>query len=92
MITCPGDADDIWFDAVTGFVFQTGGDGHIGIFKLSLSTGALTFVQQVRTSSLARTSHFDPESRQLFVAVPRPNGQDNIGSSIAAVWVYDIIA
>ena len=88
-VPCPGDADDIWFDKVTGLLYQTGGD-HIGIFKLATSTGALTMVQTVQTSGLARTSHFDAVHRQLFVAVARL--ADRRGKvDPAAVWVYDVL-
>jgi YVTN family beta-propeller protein len=64
--TC-GDADDVFFDGKRDRIYVSCGDGTIDIVQRSPK--GLGPVEQVATSSGARTSLFVPELDRLFVAV-----------------------
>eukprot|EP00658_Telonema_sp_P-2_P029218 TRINITY_DN22255_c0_g1_i1.p1 TRINITY_DN22255_c0_g1~~TRINITY_DN22255_c0_g1_i1.p1 ORF type:complete len:329 (-),score=49.97 TRINITY_DN22255_c0_g1_i1:246-1232(-) len=78
-----GDTDDIWWDAERQRVYQTGGQGLIATFAL-MDDDELVRLADTPTSALARTSLFVPESRLLYLAVPKttPTADE------AAVWIY----
>ena len=81
-IQSAGDADDIWVDG--SVVYLTGGSGEISTFRID--GDRLLASNSTPTSSLARTSLFDPASRRLFVAVPKLKKDD----AEASVWVFDV--
>lgn len=75
---CVGDADDVFYDAGSGLVFVTGGEGYIDVFR------GTTLVNHIATRKGARTSLWLPNERRLIVAVPARAGEP------AALWVYSL--
>lgn len=75
---CVGDADDVFYDAGTGFVMVTGGEGYIDVFRGG------TLINHIATRKGARTSLWLPDRHKLVVAVPARGGEP------AALWVYGL--
>jgi len=73
---CVGDADDVFYEKVSGLVFISGGEGYIDVFR-----GAV-LVNHITTRKGARTSLWLPGERKLILAVPARGGDE------AALWVY----
>ncbi len=71
---CPGDADDLWFDAAAKRLYVSGGEGFIGVIE---QRGPDLYVPVVRMPSApgARTSFFVPDLRELYLAVPHRASQ-----------------
>lgn len=76
-----GDVDDIWIDAKTSRVYLSCGAGSIDVLERG-EGDAYRMLQRVETPSGARTSLFDPQTRRLYLAVPRR------GSQQAGIRVY----
>jgi DNA-binding beta-propeller fold protein YncE len=72
-IACVGDADDVFYDAVHGRVYVSGGDGRVDVFTVG-EGGTLAAAASVRTADGARTSLLTPDCRTLFVACPAGHG------------------
>jgi DNA-binding beta-propeller fold protein YncE len=73
-LDCCGDADDLFWDADSGRVYVSGGEGCVTVLQRSggdeyRATGT------IKTAPGARTSFFDPEKKQLYVAVPHRGKQ-----------------
>lgn len=77
-VGCVGDADDVFYDAATGLVFVSGGDGYLDVFR------GPTRVNHLPTQKGARTSLWLPAERKLVLAVPARAGKP------AALWIYGI--
>ena len=75
---CVGDADDVFYDATTGLVFISGGEGYLDIFR----GGRL--VNHISTRKGARTSLWVPEEHKLILAVPARGREE------AALWIYGL--
>ena len=69
-----GDADDIFYDATTGRIYVSGGEGAISVFEQK-DPDTYNLVDKVDTAEGARTSLFVPESRTLYLAVPHRGDQ-----------------
>ncbi len=78
-----GDADDLFYDAMSRRLLASCGAGWIDVLDVPVG-GAPRLRARVPTASGARTSLFDPASRRLFVAVPHR------GEQAAEVRVYEI--
>ena len=76
-----GDADDIFYDAISQKIFVIGGEGAIDVF-LQEDTDHYRLVGRVPTASGARTGLWVPELGQLYLAVPHR------GSQQAEIRVY----
>ena len=74
--SCVGDADDVFYDARSGLIFVTGGEGYLDVFR------GTTLVNHLATRKGARTSLWLPDQRKLILAVPARGGEP------AALWVY----
>jgi DNA-binding beta-propeller fold protein YncE len=75
---CVGDADDIFYDAVTGLVFVSGGEGYVDVFRGN------KLINRLATRKGARTCLWLSGERKLIVAVPARGGEE------AELWVYGI--
>jgi hypothetical protein len=75
-----GDADDIYFDDVTGMIIISGGEGYINAFRLD-NQKDIQEIANISTSSGARTSLLIPQLR-LFVLACRANGGRNASLQI----------
>jgi len=83
-LDCPGDADDIFYDAKTKRVYVSGGAGSIGVFEQK-DADHYEPLGEVSTAEGARTSLFVPETRRLYLAAP------NYGAQQAEVRVYEAV-
>jgi len=81
-IRCSGDADDIFYDNLSGLLFVSCGDGFIDAVKMS--GGDYKLINHIKNSSGARTSLWIPSEKKLLLAVPVRGGND------AALWVYKL--
>lgn len=77
--TC-GDADDVFIDEKRQRAYVSCGDGAIDVFQLTPTSA--TQIDEIKTSSGARTAFFDADLDRLFLAV-RATSKDP-----AAIWVY----
>ncbi|MCL4402729.1 MAG: hypothetical protein M1436_08725, partial [Acidobacteria bacterium] len=73
---CPGDADDLFYDAARKRIYVTGGDGTLAVFDNQYRQ-----VSSIVTAGGARTSLWVAAVNRLFVAVPHRGNQG------AGVWV-----
>jgi len=81
-IACSGDADDIFYDMADSLVFVSAGKGVIDVFRTS--ERELRYINQVTTSSGARTSLLLNSEKKFLLAVPARAGNP------AALWTYKI--
>lgn len=79
-LPCVGVADDAYYDSERKFIYISGGEGFLDVFKQDYPDH-YHLVQKVRTSSGARTSLFVSKVNRLYLAVPRR------GTQPAEVWV-----
>jgi hypothetical protein len=78
---CAGDADDLFYDAAKRLVYVSCGEGGIEVFAVR-DPDHYEELTRIGTAAGARTSLWVPELNQLFLAVPKREGQE------AAIWVY----
>ncbi len=64
------DTDDVWFDQARQRVYVSGGEGFVTVISQT-DSDHYAVIGKIPTASGARTSLFDSESRNLYVAVPR---------------------
>jgi DNA-binding beta-propeller fold protein YncE len=79
LISCTGDADDVFYDLNDNLVFVSGGRGFIDVFEAG---DTLKHISHIATSSGARTSLLLPSRKTLLLAVPSRSGNS------AALWIY----
>jgi WD40 repeat protein len=80
-LSCPGDADDIYYDEAAGRLYVSGGSGFISVIKQE-DADHYSLLQELPTAAGARTSLFVSQTRLLFLAVPHR------GNQRAAIWVF----
>jgi len=77
-VECCGDTDDLFYDAAAKRLYVTGGAGCISVVQQS-DPDHYQLLGTLPTAEGARTSLFLPETRTLYVAVPRrPNQRAEI--------------
>jgi DNA-binding beta-propeller fold protein YncE len=81
----PGDVDDLSFDARRGRVYASCGEGAIAVIR-QLDRDRYESIATIATTGRARTSIFNAETGQLYLAVPRQASRPNQDSP--EVWVY----
>ncbi len=69
-IDCPGDSDDIFFDAARKRIYVAGGDGTLEAFAQK-SADEYQSLGKVKTAEGARTALFVPDLNRIYVAVPK---------------------
>jgi DNA-binding beta-propeller fold protein YncE len=77
-----GDTDDMFYDAATGRLYVSGGEGFIDV--LDARQSALTHVARVPGAAGGRTSLFVAEQHRFYLAVPHRGAQK------AEIRVYDV--
>jgi DNA-binding beta-propeller fold protein YncE len=82
-LDCVGDADDVFYDAVTGRIYVSGGAGFISVFQQH-GADQYELIANIPTAAGARTSLFVPEFNRLYLAVPHQ------GAQAAQIWVYEV--
>ena len=84
-VPIPGDVDDLSFDARRKQIYASCGDGAIAAIR-QIDADRYEALGTVPTVKGARTSVFNPEDGQLYLAVPRR--ADRPDQEDPEVWVY----
>jgi DNA-binding beta-propeller fold protein YncE len=82
VVSCSGDADDIFYHASDSLVFVSAGSGFIDVFRAG--DKELVRINHISTSSNARTSLLLLHEKKFLLAVPAHAGIK------AALWIYNI--
>jgi DNA-binding beta-propeller fold protein YncE len=81
-VAIPPDIDDLVYDAKCKRLYASCGAGFLAVIAQK-DADHYELVEKIATAKLARTEYLDLESGQLFLGVPRQEGQDG-----PAIWVY----
>ena len=75
-VPCPGDTDDLFYDATRDRVYVIGGEGFVDVFDAA-SGGGVSYPRIARIASRAgaRTGLWSNELERLFVAWPARDGK-----------------
>jgi DNA-binding beta-propeller fold protein YncE len=84
-VPIPGDVDDLSFDARRKQIYASCGDGAIAVIRQA-DADRYESLGTVPTVKGARTSVFNPDDRQLYLAVPRRAERPE--QENPEVWVY----
>jgi DNA-binding beta-propeller fold protein YncE len=84
-VPIPGDVDDLSFDARRKQIYASCGDGAIAVIR-QVDADQYESLGTVPTVKGARTSVFNPEDGQLYLAVPRRT--DRPEQENPEVWIY----
>lgn len=71
---CPGDTDDIYFDAARKRLYVAGGEGFLEAFQQQ-SPDKYVSLGKIATASGARTAIYVPDWNRLILAVPHKGNQ-----------------
>ncbi|MDE1920423.1 MAG: YncE family protein [Candidatus Omnitrophica bacterium] len=82
-LTLGSDSDDIFYDPRRRRIYVSCGAGFIYVFK-QIDADHYRFISKISTGRGARTSLFVPETKQLFVAIPRQGDQP------AVIQIYEV--
>lgn len=80
---CPGDCDDIFYDAARQRVYVAGGEGFLEAFQQK-SADEYQSLGKIATATKARTGMYVPEWSRIYLAVP------HMGQQAAEVRVYSV--
>jgi WD40 repeat protein len=78
------DIDDIFYDELRKYIYISCGEGYLQVFQES-DLNKFKLNQEVKTTEGARTSLYIPESKKLYLAVPKSDGND------ASIQIYNIL-
>jgi DNA-binding beta-propeller fold protein YncE len=84
-VPIPGDVDGLSFDAARKLIYASCGDGAIAAIR-QIDADRYEAIGTVTTVKGARTSVFNPEDGQLYLAVPRRAERPE--QENPEVWVY----
>jgi DNA-binding beta-propeller fold protein YncE len=84
-VSIPGDVDDLSFDAQRGRIYASCGEGAIAVVR-QVDADRYESLGTIATVKRARTSIFNPETGQLYLAVPRI--AERADQEQPEVWVY----
>ena len=82
-VPCPGDTDDLFYDAVRKRLYVSGGEGFLEAFEQK-GPDEYRSIGKLATASGARTGLYVPDLSQFFLAVPHRGNQG------AEIRVYSI--
>lgn len=80
---CPGDSDDIFYDAARKRVYVAGGEGFLEAFQQN-GPDAYQSLGKIKTGEGARTALFVADLNKIYLAVPKKPNQK------PAVYVYTV--
>jgi hypothetical protein len=83
-LDCPGDSDDMFYDAVRKRIYVAGGNGFLEAFAQK-SADQYQSLGKVKTAEGARTGLFVPDLNRVYLAVPKKGANPQ-----AEVRVYTI--
>jgi len=72
--SCPGDTDDVYFDAARKRLYVAGGEGFLEAFQQK-SPDQYVSLGKIATASGARTAIYVPDWNRLILAVPHKGNQ-----------------
>jgi DNA-binding beta-propeller fold protein YncE len=84
-VPIPGDVDDLWYDARRRRIYASCGDGAIAVIG-QVDADHYKPLREVVTVKGARTSLFDADGSQFYLAVPRH--AERTGQAAPEIWVY----
>ena len=84
-VPIPGDVDDLSFDARRGRIYASCGEGAIAVIR-QIDPDRYESLATIPTTGRARTSIFNAETGQLYLAVPRSANRP--AQTNPEVWVY----
>jgi DNA-binding beta-propeller fold protein YncE len=84
-VPIPGDVDDLSFDARQGRIYASCGEGAIAVIR-QIDADRYESLGTITTVKRARTSIFNPETGELYLAVPRL--AERADQTQPEVWVY----
>jgi DNA-binding beta-propeller fold protein YncE len=84
-VPIPGDVDDLSFDAGHGRIYASCGDGAIAVIR-QIDADRYKSLATISTVKGARTSIFNKDDGNLYLAVPRR--ADRPDQENPEVWVY----
>jgi DNA-binding beta-propeller fold protein YncE len=73
-VAIPGDVDDLFLDAANKKLYASCGEGFLAVVKAD--GDKLELIEKVPTLKGARTCLYVPETRRLYLAVPRQEGKE----------------
>jgi DNA-binding beta-propeller fold protein YncE len=73
-LPCSGDTDDVFYDAQTGRVYVTAGEGFVDVVR-QVDADHYEMQSKLSTAAGARTALFVPGLNRLFIAVPHRGTQ-----------------
>jgi DNA-binding beta-propeller fold protein YncE len=82
-VPCPGDTDDLFYDAVRKHLYVSGGEGFLEAFEQK-GPDEYRSIGKLATASGARTGLYVPDLSQFFLAVPHRGNQG------AEIRVYSV--
>ena len=82
-VPCPGDTDDLFYDAVRKRLYVSGGEGFLEAFEQK-GPDEYRSIGKLATASGARTGLYVPDLSQFFLAVPHRGNQG------AEIRVYSV--
>jgi DNA-binding beta-propeller fold protein YncE len=74
-VPIPGDNDDLWFDAKTKRLYASCGEGALVVLEQQ-DADKYKVLEKVDTVKGARTCLYVPETKRLYLAVPRQEGKE----------------
>jgi DNA-binding beta-propeller fold protein YncE len=83
-IDCPGDSDDIFYDAARKRIYVAGGEGFLEAFAQK-SADTYQSMGKIPTAEGARTALFVPDLNRIYLAVPKKGSTPQ-----AEVRVYSV--
>jgi DNA-binding beta-propeller fold protein YncE len=84
-VPIPGDVDDLSFDARHGRIYASCGEGAIAVVR-QIDADKYESLGTITTVKRARTSTFNPETGELYLAVPRIAERGD--QEHPEIWVY----
>ena len=71
---CPGDTDDVYYDAARKRLYVAGGEGFLEAFAQK-SANEYRSLGKIATAAGARTGVYSPDLNRFFLAVPHRGNQ-----------------
>jgi DNA-binding beta-propeller fold protein YncE len=84
-VPIPGDVDDLSFDARNGRIYASCGEGAIAVIR-QIDADRYESLGTIATVKRARTSIFNPDTGELYLAVPR--SAERADQEQPEIWVY----
>jgi hypothetical protein len=81
-VPIPEGVDDMFFDANSKRIYASCGSGSVAVIR-QVDADHYESLGNIATVEGAKTSYYDPDTKRLYLAVPRQPGKDG-----PQIWVY----